>query len=221
MTDTDLNKKAEPRAETAGTQPQAAEADTEAKGQVEEVAEAAAEISGDQGLAEPAALEGEIARLREENETLRDQALRALAETENTRRRLERDKDDTARFAIARFAKDLLSVADNMHRALHSVPQDALADNEMLARLVEGVAATEKELLSSFEKHGLVQIDPAGEKFDPNYHEAMFEMPGTGQLPGTVVQVMAPGYVLNGRLVRPAMVAVAKGEPPQKVDTTA
>jgi molecular chaperone GrpE len=161
----------------------------------------------------------EIVRLREENEQLRDQALRALAEVENTRRRAERDREDTAKFAIGKFARDLLNVADNLRRALDAVPADA--DNPALKALAEGVEATERELLAAFEKHGLTRIDPIDQKFDPNFHQAMFEVPNSGKLPGTVVQVMIPGYVLNGRLLRPAMVGVATGEPPQKVDTQA
>lgn len=171
--------------------------------------------------AETPAEDALAAQLREENARLKDQMLRALAEAENTRRRAERDREDTAKFAISKFARDLLNVADNLRRALDSVPADAAGDNAALGTLVEGVAATERELLGAFEKHGIARIDPTDQPFDPNYHQAMFEVPDSGKVPGTVAQVMAPGYVLHGRLLRPALVGVAAGEPPQKVDTTA
>lgn len=188
-----------------------------------------AEIAEDTVQPESAPLDGvadggedpEIAKLREENAQLKDRALRALAEAENTRRRAEREREDTAKFAIGKFARDLLEVADNLRRALDAVPAEAAEADPALGTLAEGVAATERALLGAFEKHGLTRIDPADQPFDPNYHQAMFEVPNSGKMPGTVVQVMAPGYVLNGRLLRPAMVGVAAGEPPQKVDTTA
>ena len=136
-------------------------------------------------------------------------------------RRVSREKEDMARYAIAGFARDLLATADNLRRALESVPEEVRKADPTLSSLVDGVAASEKEMLSTFEKHGITRLDPSGEKFDPNYHQAMFEVDNTGQLPGTVVQVLQSGYVLNGRLLRPAMVGVAKGEAPKKVDTVA
>ncbi len=186
---------------------------------------AAATAAGEAAAPEAAATapglpgpEQELAELRAENEKLRDQLLRALADAENTRRRAQRDKEDTARFAVAGFARDLLTTADNLRRALDAVPQDARQQDSALAALMDGVEVTERELLTVFERHGLTRIDPVGEKFDPNYHQAMYEVPDSGHVPGTVAHVMQPGYVLNGRLLRPAMVGVAKGEPPQKVD---
>jgi len=175
----------------------------------------------DESLLEAASLEADVARLQDENARLRDQALRALAEVENVRRRAERDKEDAGKFAISKFAGDLLDPIDNLRRALEAAPADpAQADPDALATLLDGVSATERGLLAAFERHGLVRVDPAGEPFDPNYHEAMFEVPNSGRQPGTVVQVLQPGYVLNGRLIRPARVGVAKGEPAQKVDTS-
>lgn len=146
-----------------------------------------------------------------ENEKLRDQLLRTLADAENTRRRAERDRDEATKYGISKFAKDLLTVADNLRRALEAVAQTADAADALKA-LAEGVAATEREMLAVFERNGMEKIDPADEPFDPNVHQAMFEMPGTDKPAGTVVQVMAPGYQLHGRLLRPAMVGVAKGE---------
>jgi molecular chaperone GrpE len=150
-----------------------------------------------------AKLEGEVAESR-------DRLLRALAETENVRRRGEREREDTARYAISRFAGDILSVADNLRRALDSVPAAALESNEFVAKLVDGVGATERELIRIFEKNGLKRLDPAGQKFDPNFHEVLFEIP-TSEVPaGAVAQVLEAGYTIGDRLLRPARVAVAK-----------
>lgn len=164
---------------------------------------------------EEVSVEADLRAALDENEKLRDQLLRTLADAENTRRRADRDREEATKFGISRFAKDLLSVADNLRRALDAVAQtDDPAD--ALKGLADGVAATERELLAAFESHGLERIDPADEPFDPNIHQAMFELPGTDKPAGTVVQVMAPGYRLQGRLLRPAMVGVAKGDVDQR-----
>jgi len=156
------------------------------------------------------ALEAELRKAIDENATLRDQLMRALADAENTRRRAHREREDAARFGISKFARDLLTVADNLKRALEAAPErEGLPD--AVKSLIDGVEATEKELAGVFERHGLEPVDPTGESFDPNLHQAMFEVPGTDKPAGTVVQTMALGYTLNGRLVRPAMVGVAKG----------
>ena len=168
-----------------------------------------------------AGLQAEVDGLRDENAKMKDQLLRALADAENTRRRAERDKQDTTKYAVSKFAKDILDVGDNLDRALEHVPADARQSDTALKTLVEGIEATQRLLRDMLERHGLSRIDPAGEPFDPNYHQAMFEVPDSGQMPGTVVQVMQVGYALHSRLLRPAMVSVAKGEPPQKVDTSA
>ena len=145
---------------------------------------------------------------------LRDQLLRAVAEQENLRKRTEREKEQTRRFGIAGFARDLLSTADNLRRALESTP-DSLEDAEEWVRnLVVGVEMTERDLLAALEKNGISRIDPAGGKFDYNLHQAMFEITDSGQEAGTVVQVLQPGYVLGDRLLRAAMVGVAKDPPP-------
>lgn len=159
--------------------------------------------------AEPS-VEDDLRTALAENEKLRDQLLRTLADAENTRRRAERDREEATKYGISRFAKDLLTVADNLRRALEAVAQTSDAADALKA-LADGVAATEREMLAVFERNGLEKIDPADEPFDPNVHQAMFEMPGTDKPAGTVVQVMAPGYRLHGRLLRPAMVGVAKG----------
>lgn len=160
--------------------------------------------------AEPS-VEDDLRAALAENEKLRDQLLRTLADAENTRRRAERDREEATKYGISKFAKDLLTVADNLRRALEAVAQTSDAADALKA-LAEGVAATEREMLAVFERNGMEKIDPADEPFDPNVHQAMFEMPGTDKPAGTVVQVMAPGYQLHGRLLRPAMVGVAKGE---------
>ena len=154
----------------------------------------------------------ELAKAKAEAGQLKDQLLRALAEAENTRRRSQREREDTARYASANLAKDVVQFADNLSRALAAVPAEALAQDETLKNLVEGIAATERQFLTSLERHNIKRIDPMGEKFDANLHQAMFEVPGTGKPAGTVVQVLQPGYLLHDRLLRPALVGVAKAD---------
>ncbi|HEX4569591.1 MAG TPA: nucleotide exchange factor GrpE [Dongiaceae bacterium] len=158
-------------------------------------------------------LAAELEKLITENAAMKDQLLRALAEAENTRRRAQRDSADSAKYAAAPLAKDILPVADNLARALAAVPKEALASDEALKNLVEGIAATERQLQSALERHNIKRIDPEGEKFDSHHHQAMFEVPGTDKPGGTVVQVLQSGYILHDRLLRPALVGVAKGGP--------
>jgi len=168
------------------------------------------EVAGDfpdQGAAAPP--EERVAALEAELADTKDRLLRALAETENVRRRAQRERDDTQRYAISGFAKDLLATADNLRRALDSVPEAEITDVR-LRSLLDGVAATERELLSVFERHGLRRIDPKGERFDHNFHQAVFEVERPDTAAGTVIEVLQPGYVLHDRLLRPAMVGVAK-----------
>jgi molecular chaperone GrpE len=139
-----------------------------------------------------------------------DRLLRALAETENVRRRLQRERDDAQKYAVANFAKDLLSAVDNLRRALDAMPESEIADARTRG-LRDGVAATERELLAAFERHDLKRIDPKGERFDHNFHQAIFEAERPEVPAGTIVEVLQPGYVLHDRLLRPAMVGVAKG----------
>jgi len=151
------------------------------------------------------------ARLEAEIEQVKDQALRAMAEAENVRRRTEREKTDALRYATAGLARDLVSVADNLRRALDAVP-DAIKADEAARAFLSGIELTERELLAAFGKHAIRRIDPVDEPFDHNFHQAMFEVPGTGKANGTVVQCLQPGYVLHDRLLRPALVGVAKGD---------
>ena len=154
-----------------------------------------------------AALEAEVAELK-------SQHLRDLAEMENVRRRAQRDREDAAKFGASSMARDLLSVADNLRRALDSVPPEAREGDVAMANLLQGVELVERELLRALEKHCIQKIEPKpGERFDHNLHQAMFELENTGQEAGSIVQVMQPGYVMHGRLLRAAMVGVAKGGP--------
>ena len=175
-----------------------------------------------------------VAELQVQVAELKDQLLRALAETENLRRRSQREREDTARYAAAPFAKDMIEVADNLSRALDAVPAEAVEADEHLKTLMTGVSMTEKALQSVFEKHHIKRIDPMGERLDPHSHEAMFEVPDPSQPSGTIVQVLRAGYRLHDRLLRAAQVGVAKGgekaegakdgdrrEPGAHVDTTA
>ena len=154
----------------------------------------------------------ELAQAKAEAAQFKDQLLRALADAENTRRRSQRDREESARYAAAPFGKDIVQVADNLQRALAAVPSEALAKDEALRNLVEGIAATERQFLAALERHNIKRIDPLGDKFDAHLHQAMFEVPGSGKPAGTVVQVLQPGYVLHDRLLRPALVGVAKGD---------
>lgn len=142
---------------------------------------------------------------------LRDQLLRALAEQENIRRRGARERDETARFATANLARDVLPALDNLRRALESVAGDNA--DPMTQNLLSGVAATERALVSALAKHGISRISPApGEPFDPNWHEAISVVDGSAHPPGTVAEVLQPGYRLHERLLRPAVVGVSGRE---------
>jgi len=151
------------------------------------------------------ALEAEVADLK-------DRLLRAVADGENIRRRAEKERADAAKYGIANFARDLLSVADNMQRALDALPDEAMEEaGEAVKGLVMGVRMTERELVACFERHGVRKISPAGEKFDPNVHQAIAEVPGSGEPAGVVVDVAQPGFVLEDRVLRAAMVTVSSG----------
>src|SRR3984893_1237197 len=143
---------------------------------------------------------------------LRDRLMRVLAEQENFRRRLEREREDAIRFAATQLVKDLLQTADNLSRALQSVPADLPAQDETTRNLLAGVAASERALQDTFVRHGIRRIQPAlGEPFDPNRHQAMFEVEGSEWPAGTIAQIVLPGYAYHERLLRPVFVDVAKG----------
>jgi molecular chaperone GrpE len=171
-----------------------------------------------QAAGEPSRLEV----LEGENAKLRDQLLRAVAETENVRKRAERDREETSKYAISKFAGDMVSVLENLKRASESISPEARAASEQLANLGAGVDLTLQELLSTFERYGIVRVDPMGQKFDHNLHQAVAQVERTDVENGTVIQVVQAGYVIADRLLRPAMVAVSKAPSDvKKVDTTA
>ena len=150
----------------------------------------------------------------EEAAELKERLLRALADMENLRRRTQREVEDARKFAVTGFARDLLEVADNLGRALASVPPEAREQSEFMKNLVLGVEMTGRSLQSAFEKHQVRRIEPQkGEKFDHKLHQAMFEVPTAEQAPGTIAQVVQGGYVIADRLLRPALVGVAKAAP--------
>ncbi|MBS3650161.1 nucleotide exchange factor GrpE [Pseudaminobacter sp. 19-2017] len=154
-----------------------------------------------------------LVRLMKENEELKDKVLRAAAEMENLRRRTAREIHDARNYSVANFARDMLTVSDNLQRALEAVPEEAKAADPGLAALAEGVEMTERSMLSALERHGVKKLDPAGEKFDPHFHQAMFEVPNPDVPANTVVQVVQAGYSIGERVLRPAMVGVSKGGP--------
>ncbi len=208
MSDQDIPNDKDPKEE--GATPEA-EADAQA--------EAAPEPGGIDEAALPPSLE-------EENAALKDRLLRTMAELENTRRRAEKERTEASVFGITKFARDMLSVADNLRRAIDAVPEEARETDEAVQNVLSGVELTERELLAGLEKNGVKPIFPKGEKFSAHFHQAMAEVPGTGQPAGTVVDVVQTGYMIGERLLRPAMVTVAKGGdnadgPGSTVDTTA
>lgn len=155
-----------------------------------------------------------------------DKMMRALAEAENTRKRALKEREDAGKFAVSSFAKDMLDFADNFARALSAIPDEIKADPK-IAAIADGVSAMERELLKVFERHGIQKVEPLDQPFNPNFHEVMFEAPTPGKPAGTVIQVVEPGYTLNGRLLRAAKVGIAKAEdgssadPGQQVDQSA
>lgn len=158
----------------------------------------------------------------------KDQLLRALADAENTRRRAQREREDIGKYAVSNFARDLLDFSDNVRRAIDSIPDDLKNEgDERIKNMIAGLEAMEQQMLRTFDKHGIKKITPIDLPFDPNFHEVMFEAPGTGKPAGTIIQIIEPGYVLHDRLLRPARVGVAKddgGGHPQgnhQVDTQA
>jgi molecular chaperone GrpE len=170
--------------------------------------------AGENGQSAAEAGSDPVAELRGENAALKDRALRLLAEMENLRRRTEREVADSRTYGIASFARDVLGVADNMHRALDATGPDWRGQADAAGQaLYEGVELTERELVKVLEKHGVKKLDPLGQKFDPNLHQAMFEVPDASVPAGTIVQVLQAGFTIGERILRPALVGVAKGGP--------
>lgn len=155
---------------------------------------------------------GSVETLQKEAAEARDRMLRTLAEMENLRKRTTKEVADARLYGITGFARDVLDIADNLQRALDAVPAEARATADPgLISLIEGVELTERSLLNALEKHGVKKLDPLGQKFDPNFHQAMYEVPDASVPSGTVVQIMQAGYTIGDRVLRPALVGVAKG----------
>jgi molecular chaperone GrpE len=164
-----------------------------------------------------------IAALRAEAADLKDKLLRAHAEMENIRKRAEREKEDTAKYAVSRFARDIVNVGDNFQRAIDAVPPGAAEQDAALKSFLDGVTMTERELLNVLERYGIKRVQPAGEPFNPHLHQAVMEIQRSDVPAGTVVQVFQAGFTIEDRVLRPAMVAVSKGgpKPAQAPDGTA
>src|ERR1700761_6382613 len=162
-------------------------------------------------IVDPAAGPDPIQVLKSEIESLRDQRLRALAEAENIRRRAEREKTEASQYAVTKFARDMVSIADNFSRALAACPPElrAAADPQIKA-VLDGVEATDRQLLATLERYGVKQVSTEDGKFDPNLHQAIAEVPGNGKPAGAIVDVVQSGYTIGDRLLRPAMVTVAR-----------
>ena len=174
-------------------------------------------LTSDQAAEEEQAEIDPIEALEAENKQLQEKMLRLTADMENLRRRTEREKQDMAKYAISNFARDILTVDDNMGRALAAVPEEAIEKDQALKALVDGIEMTGRELVNVFERYDITRVDPKGEIFDPNCHQAMFEMPNPEVPAGTILEVVATGFMIGERVLRPAMVGVAKGgEKPKK-----
>jgi molecular chaperone GrpE len=209
----------QPRADQSGadTHATAAEAAEAAK----KAAEAIAEVSGD-APPQPTHHDDLIAALRRETSDLKDKILRVQAEMENLRKRTEREKSDASKYAITRFARDIVEVGDNFQRAITAVPAGAIDNDPALKSLLDGVVMTERAFLSALERHKVARIDPMGELFNPHFHQAMMEVPKPDVVTGTVVQVFQAGFMIEDRVLRPAAVVVATGGPePTKTPNTA
>jgi molecular chaperone GrpE len=154
-----------------------------------------------------------IAALQAEATDFKDKWMRAHAEIENIRKRAERDKEEIAKYAITKLARDIVSVGDNLQRAIGAIPMGAAEQDPALKSFLEGVTLTERDLLNALERHGIKRLLPHNEPFNPHMHQAMMEIPRSDVPEGTVVEVFQPGFTIEDRVLRPAMVAVAKGGP--------
>jgi len=164
---------------------------------------------GDEDASEESSVEEALEALREDLETAKQDVLYARAETQNVRRRMEKDVTDARNYAATGFARDILSVADNLGRAVEAIP-DSLREDEKMKGLVIGIEATQRELEKVFKSHGIERVAAMGMPLDPNQHQAMMEVPSDEHEPGTIVQEMQAGWTIKDRILRPAMVGVAK-----------
>jgi len=183
--------------------------DEEAERELAGVPEHLRDQSDDDEDGEDSDLGEALAKLKGDLDTARQEVLYARAETQNVRRRLEKDIADTRAYAATGFARDILSVSDNLVRAIESIPQD-LRDDDKFKGLVAGIEATQRELERAFSQHGVTRVAAKGLPLDPNVHQAMMEIPSDDAEPGTVIQEMQAGYLIRDRLLRPALVGVAK-----------
>ena len=150
--------------------------------------------------------------LKTELDEANDRILRMAAEMENLRKRASKEKEDASKYSISKFSRDIIIVSDNIERALNSVQDIELSENEAISNLITGIEITSRELQQVFARHGIERFDPSGEKFDPLYHEAMFEIPDETVEVGMIVQVLEPGYKIKDRILRPARVGISKGK---------
>lgn len=159
------------------------------------------------------ALQSDLEKKTAEASEKHDQYVRAVAETENVRRRMEREKEETAKYAITKFAKDILSIGDNFQRAIAAVPKEAVETDPALKSFLDGVVLAERDYRAALERHGVKQIEPTGQPFNPHHHQAVMEREQTDVPSGTVLQVLQTGYLIDDRCLRPAMVVVSSGGP--------
>jgi molecular chaperone GrpE len=200
--------------ETKKTGPDAGKHETAAENAAEAVASGQQDQETVEGGEPQTAEPDPIEAIRAENADLRDRFLRMAAEMENLRRRTERDVKDAKSYSVAAFARDMLAVSDNLRRAIDAVPAEIrAAADQSLTSLLEGVEMTERSMLSALERHGVKKMDAEGQKFDPNFHQAMFEIPNPEVPNNTILQVVQAGYTIGERVLRPAMVGVSKGGP--------
>lgn len=170
-------------------------------------------MAPDADAAEQPSLEAEVARLTAERDDMRDRWLRAEAEMANVRARAKRDVDDTRQYAVQKFAADVVEAAENLRRGLSNLPAQTAEEPEIVTKLRDGFEGVERSFVGLLERNGIQRIDPTGQPFDANLHQAMAEQPSAEHPPGTVLQAWTTGWTLNGRLLRPAMVVVAKAAP--------
>lgn len=197
---------------TNGDDPASTSPDPLAQGPTPEAAQPEVEIE-----VGPEQLKDIIGVLQAEIDTQKTQILRLAADMDNLRKRTEREKVESAKYAITKFARDIVGVADNFERAVAAVPQGAAEQDPALESLIEGVTMTERELVNVLERHGVTRLHPQGEMFNPHRHQAMMEAQNPDVTPGTILQVFQPGYLIDDRVLRPALVVVAKGgaKPPK------
>ena len=208
----DEHKKDETPATTKGeADPQAADVLSDLVGDEADDSAPQDHDAGEEAESDLSPREAELLAEIERLEDSQNRAMRAAAEYDNAAKRAQRDFQDARKFGAANLARDLLSVVDNLHRALAAVPEEASQENEQLGKLTEGVSMIERDLAATLGKHNIEVLNPLDQAFDPHLHEAMFETPVPGKAAGTIIQVMEFGYTLHDRLLRPARVGVAKG----------